>query len=99
MCRDLVGMLARKRPASLAGGDRRVWAAAVIYGFGANNFLFGQASEPFLSGERPGRAHRGGQVDDGQTRRVPSEKRSALTRSSRLDLGFYGRRAASGRRA
>lgn len=51
LCRSLVGMLARKRPSPLARGDLRVWAAAAIYAVGANNFLFDQASEPFLSGD------------------------------------------------
>jgi hypothetical protein len=50
LCRSLVGMLARKRPSPLARGDLRVWAAAVIYAVGANNFLFDRESKPFLSG-------------------------------------------------
>jgi hypothetical protein len=44
-------MLARKRPSPLARGDLRVWAGAVIYTVGANNFLFDRASEPYLSGD------------------------------------------------
>jgi hypothetical protein len=51
LCRSLVGMLARKRPSPLTRGDLRVWAAAVIYTVGANNFLFDRASEPSLSGD------------------------------------------------
>ena len=51
LCRSLLGMLARKRPSPLARGDLRVWAAAIIYAVGANNFLFDRASEPFLSGD------------------------------------------------
>jgi hypothetical protein len=49
LCRVLMGMLARKRPSPLARGDLRVWAAAVIYTVGANNFLSDRNSEPYLS--------------------------------------------------
>jgi hypothetical protein len=51
LCRRLVGMLARKRPSPLARGDLRIWAAVVIYTVGANNFLFDQKTEPYLSAE------------------------------------------------
>jgi hypothetical protein len=49
VCRDLVGMLARKRPSPLVRGDLAVWAATVVYTVGSNNFLFDRSSTPHLS--------------------------------------------------
>lgn len=46
--RHLLGKLARKRPSSLLRGDRRVWAAAVIYTIGSINILFDPSQAPHL---------------------------------------------------
>jgi hypothetical protein len=46
--RRLLGKLARKRPSPLVRGERRVWAAAVLYTVGNVNFLFDPSQEPHL---------------------------------------------------
>ena len=44
----LLAKLARKRPSPLARGERRVWAAAVLYTVGSINFLFDPSQSPHL---------------------------------------------------
>ena len=48
LCRRLLGKLARKRPSPLVRGERRVWAAGVLYTVGSINFLFDPSEEPHL---------------------------------------------------
>jgi hypothetical protein len=48
LCRRLLGKLARKRPSPLVRGERRVWAAGVLYTVGSINFLFDPSQEPHL---------------------------------------------------
>lgn len=48
LCRRLLAKLARKRPSPLVRGERRVWAAAVLYTVGSINFLFDPSQEPHL---------------------------------------------------
>ena len=48
LCLRLLGKLARKRPSPLVRGERRVWAAAVLYIVGSINFLFDPSQEPHL---------------------------------------------------
>lgn len=38
LCRELIGRLARKRPALLARGGTAIWAAGIIYTVGQVNF-------------------------------------------------------------
>ena len=47
-CHRLLAKLARKRPSPLVRGERRVWAAAVLYTVGNINFLFDPSQEPHL---------------------------------------------------
>jgi hypothetical protein len=51
LCRQLVGMLARKRPSPLARGDLGTWAASVVYVVGANNFMFDKDSKLHFTGD------------------------------------------------
>lgn len=44
----LLAKLARKRPSPLVRGEKRVWAAAVLYAVGSINFLFDPSQEPHL---------------------------------------------------
>lgn len=44
----LLAKLARKRPSPLVRGQRRVWAAAVLYTVGSINFLFDPSQQPHL---------------------------------------------------
>lgn len=44
----LLAKLARKRPSPLLRGQRRVWAAAVLYTVGSINFLFDPSEQPHL---------------------------------------------------
>lgn len=39
LCRRLTVRLARKRPSPLVRGDRRIWAAGIMYAIGRVNFL------------------------------------------------------------
>ena len=48
LCLHLLAKLARKRPSPLERGQRRVWAAAVLYTVGGINFLFDPSQEPHL---------------------------------------------------
>ena len=48
LCLRLLAKLARKRPSPLVRGERRVWAAAVLYTVGNINFLFDPSQEPHL---------------------------------------------------
>ncbi len=48
LCLRLLGKLARKRPSPLVRGERRVWAAGVLYTVGSINFLFDPSEEPHL---------------------------------------------------
>ncbi|SDU75487.1 DUF6398 domain-containing protein [Jiangella alkaliphila] len=48
LSRRLVETLARKRPSPLARGDRRIWAAGVVYTIGRVNFLSDPAQRPHL---------------------------------------------------
>lgn len=78
LCKNLAGMLARKRPSPLARGDLRVWAAAIIYAVCANNFLFDRASEPYLSGDDLARL-------TGVARSTMANKSGAIRRCLGLD--------------
>ncbi len=48
LSRRVLAKLARKRPSPLVRGERRVWAAAVLYTVGSINFLFDPSQEPHL---------------------------------------------------
>ena len=48
LCLRLLGKLGRKRPSPLVRGERRVWAAGVLYTVGSINFLFDPSEEPHL---------------------------------------------------
>jgi hypothetical protein len=39
LCGMLAAKLARKRPSPLVRGDRRIWAAGIVYAIGRVNFL------------------------------------------------------------
>jgi hypothetical protein len=51
LCSKLAAKLARKRPSPLGRGDRRIWAAAIIYAIGRVNFLADPAQRPHLRTE------------------------------------------------
>ena len=44
----LTARLARKRPSPLRRGDRRIWAAGIVYAIGRVNFLADPAQRPHL---------------------------------------------------
>lgn len=48
LCDKLAGKLARKRPSPLLRGDRRIWAAGIVYAIGRVNFLADPAQQPHL---------------------------------------------------
>lgn len=48
LSRRLIETLARRRPSPLARGDRRIWAAGVVYAIGRVNFLSDPAQRPHL---------------------------------------------------
>jgi hypothetical protein len=48
LCVRLTAKLARKRPSPLQRGDRRIWAAGIIYAIGRVNFLADPAQRPHL---------------------------------------------------
>jgi uncharacterized protein DUF6398 len=52
LCRRLVVKLARKRPSPIERGQARVWAAAVIYAVGQNNFLFDASEAQYVSADQ-----------------------------------------------
>ena len=45
---ELAAKLARKRPSPLLRGDRRIWAAGIVYAIGRVNFLADPAQRPHL---------------------------------------------------
>jgi hypothetical protein len=46
--RRLAAKLARKRPSPLLRGDRRIWAAGIVYALGRVNFLSDPSRRPHL---------------------------------------------------
>ena len=48
LCVKLAAKLARKRPSPLARGDRRIWAAGIVYAIGRVNFLADPSQHPHL---------------------------------------------------
>jgi len=48
LCRRLTAKLARKRPPPLVRGDRRIWAAGIVYAIGRVNFLSDPSQRPHL---------------------------------------------------
>lgn len=48
LCVKMAAKLARKRPSPLARGDRRIWAAGIVYAAGRVNFLFDPSQHPHL---------------------------------------------------
>jgi len=48
LCAKLAAKLARKRPSPLQRGDRRIWAAGIVYAIGRVNFLADPAQRPHL---------------------------------------------------
>jgi Domain of unknown function (DUF6398) len=48
LCRRLTAKLARKRPSPLVRGDRRIWAAGIVYTIGRVNFLADPSQRPHL---------------------------------------------------
>ena len=48
LCAKLAAKLARKRPSPLLCGDRRIWAAGIVYAIGRVNFLADPAQRPHL---------------------------------------------------
>jgi hypothetical protein len=48
LCVKLAAKLARKRPSPLQRGDRRIWAAGIVYAIGRVNFLADPAQRPHL---------------------------------------------------
>jgi Domain of unknown function (DUF6398) len=48
LCVKLAAKLARKRPSPLARGDRRIWAAGIVYAIGRVNFLADPDQKPHL---------------------------------------------------
>jgi hypothetical protein len=48
LCVKLTAKLARKRPSPLARGDRRIWAAGIVYAVGRVNFLADPSQHPHL---------------------------------------------------
>ena len=48
LCRRLTVKLARKRPSPLVRGDRRIWAAGIVYAIGRVNFLSDPSQSPHL---------------------------------------------------
>lgn len=48
LCERLTAKLARKRPSPLTRGDRRIWAAGIVYAIGRVNFLSDPNERPHL---------------------------------------------------
>ena len=48
LCVKVAAKLARKRPSPLARGDRRIWAAGIVYAVGRVNFLADPSQHPHL---------------------------------------------------
>ncbi|MFG2037894.1 DUF6398 domain-containing protein [Dactylosporangium sp. NPDC048998] len=48
LCAKLSAKLARKRPSPLVRGDRRIWAAGIVYAIGRVNFLADASQTPHL---------------------------------------------------
>jgi hypothetical protein len=51
LCVKLAAKLSRKRPSPLTRGDRRIWAAGILYAVGRVNFLADPAQRPHLRTE------------------------------------------------
>lgn len=52
LCRKLTGKLARKRPSPLLRGQRRIWAAGILYAIARINFLFDPSQRPHLRADQ-----------------------------------------------
>jgi hypothetical protein len=52
LCRKLTGKLARKRPSPLLRGQRRIWAAGILYAIARINFLFDPSQQPHLRADQ-----------------------------------------------
>lgn len=52
LCRAAVAKLGRKRPSPLTRGDRRIWAAGVVYAVGQLNFVFDPAQSPHATADQ-----------------------------------------------
>lgn len=52
LARRLVARLARKRPSPLTRGDKRIWAAGVLYVLAQVNFLFDRSQSPHMSAKQ-----------------------------------------------
>jgi Domain of unknown function (DUF6398) len=48
LCDKLAAKLARKRPSPLLRGDRRIWAAGIVYAIGRVNFLADPHQRPHM---------------------------------------------------
>jgi Domain of unknown function (DUF6398) len=48
LCAKLSAKLARKRPSPLLRGDRRIWAAGIVYAIGRVNFLTDPSQTPHM---------------------------------------------------
>jgi len=51
LCRRVIARLARKRPSPQLRGEIRIWAGAIVYAIGSNNFLFDRSQKPHLSAD------------------------------------------------
>jgi uncharacterized protein DUF6398 len=49
LSRKAAAMLARKRPSPLSSGQRKSWAAGIVYALGQVNFLFDKSQTPSIS--------------------------------------------------
>ncbi|MDR1575937.1 MAG: DUF6398 domain-containing protein [Treponema sp.] len=49
LCEKVIKKLGRKRNVPFALGRLSIWAAAVVYAVGSNNFLFDKTFEPYVS--------------------------------------------------
>jgi Domain of unknown function (DUF6398) len=52
LCRKLTAKLARKRPSPLLRGQRRIWAAGILYAIARINFLFDPSQQPHLRADQ-----------------------------------------------
>jgi hypothetical protein len=79
LARELVALLARKRPSPLARGEARIWAAGALYALGQINFLFDRSQHPHMTADQLA-----GEL--GVVKATMANKATTIRRT--LDLGY-----------
>lgn len=52
LCKNALTILARKKPSPILKGKENIWACAIIYTIGQQNFLFDKTQKPHISSQK-----------------------------------------------